>query len=189
VSLPDRLSVKVLARAANAEPREVVAVFHRWIQQQKLDERLIDVTDYSHVHHGPGVVLIAHAANYALDGSDGVPGLLYARKRDGAGTAGERLVDAFRRALAACKQLEGEPQLAGKLAFDGGRVRFRINDRLLAPPGDESFAVWRPELDALCARLYGDAQFALAPSSDTRVPFTVGIEAKGARVAELLARI
>ena len=42
-------------------------VYHRWIQQNALEDLLIDVADYSHVPAGPGVMLIAHEGNYALD--------------------------------------------------------------------------------------------------------------------------
>jgi hypothetical protein len=44
-----------------------IPVFHRWIQDDKLEGMLVDVTEYTHVHQGPGVVLIAHEDNYGLD--------------------------------------------------------------------------------------------------------------------------
>ena len=55
-------------------------MFHDWIQNQRLDELLIDVVDYRHVHDGPGVILIAHDAHYAFDTSEGRLGLLYSRR-------------------------------------------------------------------------------------------------------------
>jgi len=56
---------------------EIVPVFHRWIQNQSVEGFLIDVADYKHVCQGPGVVLIGHEADYALDMTGGRPGLLY----------------------------------------------------------------------------------------------------------------
>src|ERR1043165_8660714 len=45
---------------------EYAAVFNTWIQQQRLEELLIDVADYLHVHNGPGIMLIGHEADYSL---------------------------------------------------------------------------------------------------------------------------
>ena len=59
-----------------------IPVFHDWIQHQRLDELLIDVVDYRHVHDGPAVMLIAHDAHYAIDVADGRMGLLYSRRRE-----------------------------------------------------------------------------------------------------------
>ena len=44
---------------------KLIPVYHRWIQQNALEDLLIDVADYSHVPSGPGVMLIAHEGNYA----------------------------------------------------------------------------------------------------------------------------
>ena len=46
---------------------KVIPVFHRWIQTGAVEGLLIDVADYSHVPQGPGVMLIAHEGNYALE--------------------------------------------------------------------------------------------------------------------------
>ena len=39
-----------------------------------------DVADYSHMHAGPGIVLVANDANVSIDESDDRRGLLYSRK-------------------------------------------------------------------------------------------------------------
>ena len=52
---------------SGVELEEFIPVFHDWIQTQQLAELLIDVADYRHVPHGPGVVLVAHDAHYAMD--------------------------------------------------------------------------------------------------------------------------
>ena len=59
----------------------IVPIFHTWIQKASLEGLLIDVADYKHVHEGPGIVLIGHEGDYAMDMGSGRPGLLYIRKR------------------------------------------------------------------------------------------------------------
>ena len=40
--------------------RDFIPVFHSWIQQHKVaGHQLIDVHDYSHVHNGSGILLVA----------------------------------------------------------------------------------------------------------------------------------
>jgi len=79
------------------------AVFNSWIQQQRLDELLIDVADYLHVHNGPGLMLIGHEADYSLDNRAGRLGLLYNRKAQLDGNTQEKLAQAVRAALAAAQ--------------------------------------------------------------------------------------
>jgi hypothetical protein len=86
-----RIVVKVYLEDKAVAPHDFIPVFHRWIQTRALDEVLIDVADYSHVHDGPGVLLICHEANYAIDVIDGRPGLVYARKREVTGSWKERV--------------------------------------------------------------------------------------------------
>ena len=50
---------------------EYSTVFNSWIQQKRLEGLLIDVADYLHVHHGPGIMLIGHEADYSLDNRAG----------------------------------------------------------------------------------------------------------------------
>jgi hypothetical protein len=157
-----RLQVKLFFRdGARPEPRAVIELFHRVIRERLLDGLLIDVTDYSHVHQGPGVMLIGHEANYSTDEAGGRPGLLYSHKRDapGAVTAPfeERLAGAARSALAAARRIEEELGVP----IHGGELLVRWNDRLLAPDDDETVAAARPPLEALAARLWAGAPVTL----------------------------
>ena len=111
------------------------AVFNSWIQQQRLDELLIDVADYLHVHHGPGIMLIGHEADYSLDHRGGRLGLLYNRKELLSGTNQEKIAQAVRAALIAAQILEKE----NGLRFSGSEVQVIVNDRLLVPNTAESF--------------------------------------------------
>ncbi len=59
---------------------KLIPMYHRWIQQKMLEDLLIDVADYSHVPAGPGVMLIAHEGNYALDETGHERGVVYYSK-------------------------------------------------------------------------------------------------------------
>src|ERR1051325_25319 len=87
---------------------DYAAVFNNWIQKQRLEELLIDVADYLHVYHGPGILLIGHEADYSLDQRAGRLGLLYNRKELVEGTTQEKLVQAIRAALTVAEILERE---------------------------------------------------------------------------------
>ena len=95
----------------------VIPLFHGWIQEQRLAELLIDVADYRHVPQGPGVVLVAHDGQYAIDQTDGRVGLLYSRRREthasrqGLHSTVERLLSLWQCALTACHYLETDPTL------------------------------------------------------------------------------
>src|SRR5579872_3187609 len=146
--------VKVFAgEPAAIDLGDAIPIFHRWIQERVCPEMLIDVADYRHVPNGPGVMLIGHEANYSLDMTKGRLGLLYSRKQPGGG-AQENLSQAYDAAMAACARLEQEPAFAGKLKF-GAECEFSINDRLLAPNRDDTFAALKPEFDRFLTKIWG----------------------------------
>ncbi len=65
------VKVKIFAREpVSIDLADAIPVFHSWIQDRVCEELLIDVADYRHVAAGPGVMLIAHEANYSLDNTD-----------------------------------------------------------------------------------------------------------------------
>jgi len=163
-----------LENPETVNPEGYAAVFNSWIQQQRLEELLIDVADYLHVHNGPGILLIGHEADYSLDYRAGRLGLLYNRKEQLEGTAQEKLAQAIRAALTVAQILEKE----NGLKFNGSEVQVIINDRLLVPNTQESFAVLEPEVKAFFDKLFGDAEFTLAHHNDPRERFTVNVKAE-----------
>lgn len=111
--IPQRLSVKrFLDQPESLDLVAALPVFHRWIQEQATPELLIDVADYKHMADGPGVILVGHQADYALDQTGGRPGLLYRRKRDFPATLAEALQQAFYRLAEAETRLAQELDLA-----------------------------------------------------------------------------
>jgi hypothetical protein len=133
----------------------VIPIFHSWIQDQIFDELLLDVADYRHVKHGPGLMLIGHEADYSLDNTDGLLGVRYNRKAPLLGTNLDRLIQATRSALLACQRLQSDTRLNGRFHFNGRDVQLIINDRLLAPNDEKTREAAAPDLNRLAAKLFG----------------------------------
>lgn len=163
------VNIKIFV-AGGSTPRfaDAIPVFHRWIQSRDLPEMLIDVADYSHVPEGPGVVLIGHEANYALDNARNRPGLLYSRKAATDAPPNESLKKAYDAALSASLRLESEPEFQGKLHFDPTSLEITLNDRLLYPNTDAGWSSVEPALTAFLDGLYGAGSYSLTRSSDAR---------------------
>ena len=162
------------------------AVFNSWIQKHTLEELLIDVADYLHVHDGPGILLIGHQADYSLDNRAGRLGLLYNRKSQLEGTTQEKLAQAARAVLTAAQIFEKE----NGLDFNGSEVQIIINDRLLVPNTAETLASLEPDLKAFFDKLYDGAEYVLMHQTDPRERFTVNVKAESSfDVAALLENL
>ncbi len=176
-ALEGRLELKFFAKEDGMPSNsDFVSVFHRWIQTGSLSgELLIDIADYSHVHHGPGVVLVGHEAFYAIDQADGRPGLLCRPRRFVSRDGRSRLLELFRRGLRARILLQEEPAFGGRLRFRDDEMRLRIHDRRFAPNQESTFTAIERELGSILEELGGAGVRleALAPSTG---PFTVRIE-------------
>lgn len=151
---------------------EYGTIFNSWIQGHRLEELLVDVADYLHVHHGPGIMLIGHEADYSLDHRAGRLGLLYNRKEQLNGTTLEKLAQAARAALTAAKILEQE----NGLKFSGSEVQVIVNDRLLVPNTADSFEALEPDLQAFFTALYDGAEYELEHLVNPRERFTVNVK-------------
>ena len=142
-----RVCVKVYAHEGHDlgnEAELLVPIYHEWIRDGALDLVMLDVADYSHVPDGPGVMLVTHELNFAMDRSDGRLGLLAHRRIDFDGTGVEAVADTLVRALDFAGRLERDARLQGKLAFDPAALRIEANDRLQAPNSDEGYAAFEP---------------------------------------------
>jgi hypothetical protein len=152
-----RLGVKIFAEdSANVRMKDFVGIFHSWIQKQCVeDHQLIDVHDYSHIHNGPGILLVAHEGNFSTDMADGKLGLTYFRKLPAGVTTEDALRGCVKTARAAVNLLEAESVLKGRLRFRRGDVLVIFNDRLLAPNDTVTFEALKP----LLSRGFGNAAF------------------------------
>jgi hypothetical protein len=161
-----------------------------------LDELLIDVADYRHVPYGPGVVLIAHDAHYAMDTAEGRPGLLYSRRREthlsrrALQSVEDRLRSVLHCALTACQQLEADPALHGRLQFRGDTLQLRCNDRLHANSTTEAYEALHQHLRPCLTTLYPGQRLEVTPvyARDSRLTVTV-TAAENPDVSILLARL
>lgn len=152
--------------------QEIVNVFHRWTADQLMDELLIDIADYRHVPAGPGVVLIGHEADYALDNTGNRQGLLYNRKVRTDGGNADRFRQALAAAMKACNLLEIE--FEGRLKFNRQEFELLVNDRCLAPNTTETFDACKPEIEEFL-RALGQAGAVLTHDNHTRRRFCVNI--------------
>jgi len=144
--------VKLFA-TPESHPRlgEAIPVFHRWIQQKRLPEMMIDVSDYEHVPSGPGVILVCHEAIYGLDEGKGKLGMVYNRRAALDGTVRDRLRQAVGAAESAAAMLEQEPEFAGKLRFDRKSWEVVVNDRALAPNNEATWKTLEPVIGEVFA--------------------------------------
>ena len=183
-----RIGTKLfLAEDVEVEAAAFVPVFQRWIQRKQLPGLLIDVADYSHAHHGPGIMLIGNEGDLSLDFGDGRPGLLYMRKREHAPRLSEGLAICAHQCLLAADMLQREQDLHG-LRFALDETQVVLVDRLRAPNAEEAFASLRGELAIFGYQLYGDANLTLV-SQDPRANLSVSVSASDEQsLAELLAR-
>jgi hypothetical protein len=164
-----------LKNAEEVDLEALIPVFHDWIQNQSRGELLLDVADYRHVRSGPGVVLIGHQGDYSLDNTGDRLGVRYNRKAVLEGTNQDRLVQATQAALAACRRLETEPRLDGKIRFNGREIEVLINDRLLAPNTPETRTATDSEFRTFFSTLFGDIGYAVSFPQDPRRLFSVQV--------------
>ena len=151
-----------------------INIFHSWIRAS--DGDYYDLADYSHMHAGPGILLIAHEANISIDNTGSRLGLLYNQKQPLQGSNRDKLHSTFRSTLDYCRRVEGEPSLQGEFKFRGDEALILINDRLHAPNTEETFRALRPDLEDLARTLYGGADFTLQRQTDSKTRFSVQIK-------------
>ena len=164
----------------------MVPVFHRWIQERARPELLIDIADYRHVPDGPGVMLIGHQADYSLDHGNGQWGVRYNRKAVLQGSNRDRLQQSLRSALEACRILEQEERLQGRVRFNGRQIVLTVNDRLLAPNTPEMRAAVRAELEPFIQKLLAGASHEIAFDEEPRKLLTLTVTSQQPRTADQL---
>lgn len=181
----ERVQVKLFASKPASDPLDLVPIFHRWIREDKVPgELLIDVADYTHVWQGPGILLVGHGIDLYYDLGEDRPGILFARKRELEGDLKTRLVDALRRTLSACKELENDG-----LEFQASEVLVRVPDRLHAPNDDDAFTAFVPVLEDAAREVYGaDATLVIErEAAGRREPLTARLRVDGAPPVAALA--
>lgn len=185
-----RYAFKLLARTGPEIPeRDLVLFLHRLIQARSLAETCVDVADYSHVPEGPGVMLICHEAHYSLERVQGHLGLRCAGKRGFEGDAGARIRKIVGKTLRLAELAESHEVLSGRLQFDTSAATLWLEDRLIAPNTDETFAAFAPVLAETLTPVWG-APPILARGTSPKERFQVDITFPAAPpIATLLSRL
>jgi hypothetical protein len=167
-----RFGLKLFATdPAAMQEKNFVPIFHAWIQKQAVEKhQLIDVHDYSHIHHGPGILLVGHEGNFSTEMGEGIPGLVYFRKQP-AGTFEETLRASLKTILQAAALIEAEPGLEGRVRLRRDEFLFISNDRLLAPNNAASFEAIKPAL----TKVFGSNANLTAVKIATRDRLTIRI--------------
>ncbi len=176
--------VKVFTSRCEIPIRGFIDVFHAWVKDKRTDDLLIDVHDYTHVHDGPGVIVVAHEAHYGMDRRGGELGLVYRARRTPPSPVGDAIKKAAQAAWAACRSLEQDT--AGKVAFATDRHLVGFEDRLNAPNTPEIFSKLQPELAAFASLLGKDA--AVTHVGEPRDVFAAEIRSE-ARSLDVLAAL
>jgi len=182
------VNVKLLVEnPEQANLEALIPVFHSWIENQNGDELLIDVADYTHVPAGPGIVLIGHEGNCSVDNTGNRLGVRYNRKTAFDGGNQDCLAQAARAALTACRRLEAEPRLDGKIRFNGQDIEIFINDRLLAPNDAATREALDADLHLFSRKLFRGMEYSISYGDDPRSLFTAFVKAaRPYSAAELL---
>jgi hypothetical protein len=171
-----KLNVKFFVEQPNSLAlTEFIEIFHRWIQAS--EGAYHDVADYSHMHAGPGIVLVSQDAHISIDESGNRRGLLFSQKSRLNGTNQEKLRQVIQAALQNCRSLEAEPGLKGKLRFAANEAVLSVNDRLLAANSEASFEAIQNDVRTVAAQLFGGAAVQMERDGDPRQRLNVHIKA------------
>ncbi len=186
-----KLNLKIfIAYPETVQLETFIPIFHRWIQEQKMNDLLLDVADYQHVPSGPGIMLIAQNANYSIDNAQNRLGFLYNQKTVLEGNNHDKLKKLFHTALFLCQKLEQDEVLKGKLKFLTDEMQFVINDRLNAPNTEETFQKVKGEISSFLNSFLGENAYSLQRPSDPRERFTLEIKNSASlSIGQLLKRV
>ncbi|MEM8641123.1 MAG: hypothetical protein AAGG51_20260 [Cyanobacteria bacterium P01_G01_bin.54] len=132
----------------------LIPIFHDWIRERKIPGVLLDVVDYSHVPEGPGIMLITHEINYAMEHTGGEYGLSAQLKIAEGETHTDRLVNLIQRTAQFGTLLEADSRIAGQIKLQSDRFYYIANDRLNLPNTDETFDQIKGDLEAAAATIY-----------------------------------
>lgn len=144
---------------------------------KKLGGVLLDVADYRHVPDGPGVMLMTHEINFAMDDAEGRFGLLAQRKLGRETALPARILELARATVAFGALLETDPRLAGRLKLEAGNFLFQSNDRLLAPNTESAFNQIQPDLRAAAKIIYPGRPVAITRlNNDPRDRLTIIVD-------------
>ena len=165
--LAQHISAKLFFAPPFPDVDEFIPLFHRWIQEDAVPGLLIDVVDYRHVHHGPGIILAGFEGSYALDFNQGRPGLRYSRNPRGwqddptqtdAERLKQRLVTLLETLFQAAALVETSEALSLPPSILRNEIEFTFLDRLQTPNTETAAQILTPVLMDALQTIMPDAQ-------------------------------
>ena len=169
---PHRISVKLYLDGPSAlDPESVVPAFHRFIREDAVGGIPIDVARYAHVVNGPGVMIIGHQLDFAIDLAEGRPGISVTRKRDGEGSLADQVQELTAWAARLSLLLQDDPAVGAAATVGTGEVLVTILDRYEAPNDDETLARAEPALREAIEAVSGGPVEAIERLGTHREPF------------------
>lgn len=186
-----RIQIKILADAPpglSLEP--FLEIFGRWRHEQDDPAQWVDLADYAHMSHGPGVVLIGHRISIGFDTDAPQPGIVFTARKGMSGSHGERISAAFRWCLELSRRLTAEETFSANVRLRTGEIELRFTDRLATPNAASTDAELRPAVTQVLDALFGSGGYTLAPEKDPAECYGFHVSAsKSEGLDALLARI
>ena len=168
----DRVDIKVfVSNPESVRWSDFTEIFTRWRDEDS--ERWLDIADYLHMPHGPGLLLVGTDVHVSMDNRHGRPGLLYSRRLPLSGSTRERIVAALRETLEFAAKMEGESSLS--LRFGTDALDFVVNDRVQFPNDVDGFTALRGDLSDALSEVWGGAHVALSRNSAATERLTVHV--------------
>jgi hypothetical protein len=171
-----KINVKLFLDAPQPVPVDaLLPIFARWREDAAHPARWVDMADYAHVPTGPGIMMIGHQGNLALDLADPGPGILWVNKADLEGEIDVRIVEVFRRTLGMVRTLIAESGFPSTLRPRPGFWELVFNDRLVTPHTEETAVVVQPAVEAALNTIFGTDRYTLVSEKDParRYGFTI----------------
>jgi hypothetical protein len=188
----ERFCVKFFAQSDTDINDEIfINIFHEWIRYQKLGGVLLDVADYRHVPNGPGMMLITHEINFAMDRTNGHFGLFAQQKMSQADNRQDQMLALIRATIAFGALLGSDWRVKKNLSLEGGQFHLMSNNRLVVPNSDSAFANILPDLEAAASVIYPGQNISVTRlENDPRERLTAVVDA-GASMSlkELMAAV
>ncbi len=182
---PHRISVKLYLDGPDPlDPEAVVPAFHRFIREDAVGGIPIDVARYAHVVNGPGVMIVGHQLDFAVDLAEGRPGLSVTRKRDASGDLAAQVRELATWAARLSLLLQDDDAVGAAARVGTGEVLVTILDRYEAPNDDQTLVRAEPYLREAIGPLSDGGDIALERVGATRDPFAARVRVASPRSLE-----
>lgn len=131
----------------------------------------LDIADYIHMDHGPGVMLYGKICFVSFDKTDGEAGILYQQRHGLTGELPQRFEQAFIEALNYAKRMSSDPNYPPEIAKSTSLIDVYVNDRYRVPNTEASEQALKPVIEELLNRVLADNQPALERLTQLNAPF------------------